>query len=116
MWLRDRRMYSEQKGRYRSGYCDTLFTEPWAVVNKFVTYHTVAQCQWLCYRNIFLGRAGFKTVGGPGQDIFRGDVSCQTHFFRGGGGFFFRGGGDVAHITPKYILPRAPHSLKSGPA
>ena len=25
-----------------------------------------------------LVRAGFKTVGAPGQDIFRGDVSCQT--------------------------------------
>ena len=29
-------------------------------------------------------RAGFKTVGASGKDIFRGDVSCQTHFFRGG--------------------------------
>ena len=30
-------------------------------------------------------KAGFKTVGAPGQDIFRGDVSSQTHFFRGRG-------------------------------
>ena len=36
-------------------------------------------------------------MGAPGQDIFMGDVSCQTHFFRegeertgGGGG----GGGE----------------------
>ena len=27
----------------------------------------------------------FKTVRAPRQDIIRGDVSCQTHFFRGGG-------------------------------
>ena len=27
-----------------------------------------------------------RAVGAPGQDIFRGDVSCQTHFFRGVGG------------------------------
>ena len=25
-------------------------------------------------------------MGAPEQDIFRGDVSCQTHFFRGEGG------------------------------
>ena len=31
--------------------------------------------------------------GGPGQDIFRGDVRCQTHFFRGG-----KGGGGVARL------------------
>ena len=37
-------------------------------------------------------RAGFQTVAAPGQVIFRGDVSCQTHFFRGGGG----GGGGAA--------------------
>ena len=24
-------------------------------------------------------------MGAPGQDIFTGGVSCQTHFFRGGG-------------------------------
>ena len=30
-----------------------------------------------------MGRAGFNPVGAPGQDIFRGDVSFQTHFFRG---------------------------------
>ena len=28
----------------------------------------------------------------PRQDIIRGDVSCQTHFFRGGGG---RGGSEA---------------------
>ena len=43
--------------------------------------------------------------GAPGQDqdIFRGDVSCQTHFFRGWGGYrtkfgvgpFGGGGGQV---------------------
>ena len=36
-------------------------------------------------------------MGAPGQDIFRGDVSCQTHFFRGeaqfGGGPFGLVGG-----------------------
>ena len=38
-------------------------------------------------------RAGFQTVAAPGQVIFRGDVSCQTHFFRGGGGGAAGGGG-----------------------
>ena len=33
-------------------------------------------------------RAGSKTAGAPGQDIFMGDVSCQTQFSGGreGGG------------------------------
>ena len=33
------------------------------------------------------------SVGAPEQDIFRGDVSCQTHVFRGRGGVVGRGGG-----------------------
>ena len=32
-------------------------------------------------------------MGALGQDIFRCDVSCQTHFFRGGG---VEGGGSEA--------------------
>ena len=34
-------------------------------------------------------------MGAPGQDIFRGDVSCQTHFWGGGveGGWGGGGGG-----------------------
>ena len=45
-------------------------------------------CQAVACGTVFvqIARAGFKTVGAHGQDIFRGDVSCQTHFFRGGGG------------------------------
>ena len=31
-------------------------------------------------------------AGAPGQDIFRGDVSCQTHFFQGGSKAPFGGG------------------------
>ena len=57
-------------------------------------------------------RARFKTVGAPGQDIFRGDVSCQTHFFRVeggeggseapfGGGPFGGGGGGLSLPCPK---------------
>ena len=50
-------------------------------------------CQAVACGTVFvqIARAGFKTVGAHGQDIFRGDVSCQTHFFRGGRG----GGGGV---------------------
>ena len=46
-----------------------------------------------CSHNMHRDRAGFKTVGAPGQDIFRGDVSCQTYFFRGVVGAGGEGGG-----------------------
>ena len=40
-------------------------------------------------------------MGGPGQDIFRGDVSCQTHFFREAGG---RGVGKL-HLAGGQVCP-----------
>ena len=45
-----------------------------------------------------LTRAGLQTAGAPGQVRFRGDVSCQTHFFRGCGVGEGGGGGGVAKL------------------
>ena len=55
-------------------------------------------------------RAGFKTVGTPGQDIFRGDVSCQTHFAGGWGG-----GGGGGSEAPFAVHVSSLPCPKSGP-
>ena len=46
----------------------------------------------------------FKTEGAHGQDIFRGDVSCQTHFFGGGGGGWVVGGLAKLHLVGALLV------------
>ena len=56
-------------------------------------------------------------MGAPGQDIFSGDVSCQTHFFRGEGGSEvpFGGillvGGQICPALNPALSWRRPHNV-----